>query len=180
MLKTISQSTRYKRFKQFLWDIIVNSILSSFLCPIFVRTFFLRLFGIKIGKSTRIHGNYYIGSKSFGIGENSYLNRRCLLDNENGAKIEIGNGCAIGYNVSFLTTNHDFSNPIKRGGNPVCAGIKVGNGCWIGANVTVLPGVIIDDGCIIAAGAVVTKNCETNTIYAGVPAVKKKEINSLK
>lgn len=42
--------------------------------------------------------------------------------------------------------------------------------------VTILPGVIINDGCIVAAGAVVNKDCEANSLYAGVPARKIKEL----
>lgn len=41
---------------------------------------------------------------------------------------------------------------------------------WLGANVTVLPGVTIDEGSIIAAGAVVTKDVPANMIATGVPA----------
>lgn len=41
---------------------------------------------------------------------------------------------------------------------------------WLGANVTVLPGVTIGDGAIIAAGAVVTKDIPENMIAVGVPA----------
>ena len=48
--------------------------------------------------------------------------------------------------------------------------IKVGNNCWFGANVSVMPGVTIGAGCVIAAGAVVTKNMPDNSLIAGVPA----------
>jgi acetyltransferase-like isoleucine patch superfamily enzyme len=41
---------------------------------------------------------------------------------------------------------------------------------WIGANATVLAGVTIGDGAVVAAGAVVTKDVEPNTIVGGVPA----------
>ena len=41
---------------------------------------------------------------------------------------------------------------------------------WLGANVTVLPGVTIGEGSVIAAGAVVTKDVPANMIAAGVPA----------
>lgn len=50
------------------------------------------------------------------------------------------------------------------------------NGCWIGANVTVLPGVTIKSGTIVAAGAVVVRDCEGNCIYGGVPAKKIKNL----
>lgn len=51
------------------------------------------------------------------------------------------------------------------------------DGCWVGANVTIIPGVTIGEGCIIAAGAVVTKNCEPDGLYAGVPAKRIKDLN---
>ena len=50
------------------------------------------------------------------------------------------------------------------------APIIIGNNVWIGASVTVVPGVTIGDNAIIAAGAVVTKDVEANTIVGGVPA----------
>ena len=46
----------------------------------------------------------------------------------------------------------------------------IGNDVWIGANVSILPGVYIGDGAVIAAGAVVTKDVEPYAIVGGVPA----------
>ena len=59
------------------------------------------------------------------------------------------------------------------------APIRIGNNVWIGAQATVLPGVTIDDGAIVAAGAVVTRDVPANVIVGGVPAkiIKKIEIN---
>lgn len=54
--------------------------------------------------------------------------------------------------------------------------MKIANKVWIGANVTILPGVTIGDGAIIAAGAVVTKDVEPMTIVGGVPAKKIKDV----
>ena len=99
-----------------------------------------------------------------------------MLDNENGSKISIGDNCSVGYNVSFLTANHDFSDAKKRGGKLIAKDITIGDGCWIGANVTILAGIVIGNSSVIAAGAVVTKNCEPNAVYAGVPAIKIKSI----
>ena len=45
----------------------------------------------------------------------------------------------------------------------------IGNGCWIGANATILGGVTIGDGAVVAAGAVVTQNVDANTLVGGVP-----------
>ena len=54
--------------------------------------------------------------------------------------------------------------------------ITVGDNCWFGANVSVMPGVTIGSGCVIAAGSVVTEDVPDNSMAAGVPAVVKKEI----
>lgn len=49
-------------------------------------------------------------------------------------------------------------------------GIEIGKDCWIGANATILDGVKIGDGCIVAAGAVVNRDVPSYTIVGGVPA----------
>jgi maltose O-acetyltransferase len=82
----------------------------------------------------------------------------------------------VGAGTKFLTSTHDIGGPEKRAGTWRTAPITVGRGCWLGANVTVLPGVRIGDGCVIAAGTVVTKDCEPDTLYAGVPAQAKRRL----
>lgn len=48
--------------------------------------------------------------------------------------------------------------------------IEIGNDVWIGYNATIMRGVKVGDGAIIAAGSIVTKDVEPYTIVAGVPA----------
>lgn len=62
--------------------------------------------------------------------------------------------------------NHPFENSPLRHNRPV----EIGNDVWIGANVVLLPGIKINDGAILAAGAVVTHDVEAYTIVGGVPA----------
>lgn len=50
--------------------------------------------------------------------------------------------------------------------------VTIGNDVWIGAYVSILPGVRIGDGAVIAAGAVVTKDVEPYAVVGGVPATK--------
>ena len=50
------------------------------------------------------------------------------------------------------------------------ATVNIGNDVWIGAGAIILPGVTIADNTVIAAGAIVTKDCESGFIYAGIPA----------
>ena len=83
-------------------------------------------------------------------------------------KITAGDGALIGHNVVLATLNHDFA-PQKRSTlHP--APIVIGEKVWIGANATIVPGVTVGNGAIIAAGAVVTKDVPENVIVGGVPA----------
>ena len=90
----------------------------------------------------------------------------CKFQDQGG--IYIGDGTLIGHNVVLATLNHAKS-PSERS-SMIPAPIHIGKDVWIGSNATVLPGVTIGDGAIIAAGAVVTKNVPERTIVGGVPA----------
>ena len=76
----------------------------------------------------------------------------------------------IGPSCGFYTANHPLDYTRRNQGLEKALPIKVGNNCWFGANVSVMPGVTIGAGCVIAAGAVVTKNMPDNSLIAGVPA----------
>lgn len=99
-----------------------------------------------------------------GIGEFAYLG--------GAGGLEIGNDCIVGQYLSCHPENHifdDITTPIKHQG-VTRKGISIGNNCWIGSKVTILDGVKIGDGCVIAAGSVVTRSFPENCVIAGVPA----------
>ena len=83
-----------------------------------------------------------------------------------------GDQVSIGHDVLFMTGSHQLNaGPNqRRAGDWFGQPIQVGNHVWIGARTTILPGVSIGDGAVIAAGATVTKNVPENAIVAGVPA----------
>jgi acetyltransferase-like isoleucine patch superfamily enzyme len=86
--------------------------------------------------------------------------------------LEIGDECIIGQYLSCHPENHvsgDLEVAIRHQG-VTRKGIKIGPNCWIGSKVTILDGVEIGKGCIIAAGAVVTKSFPSNSVIGGVPA----------
>jgi len=81
--------------------------------------------------------------------------------------VEIGKGTIISDYVSILDWDaHTIIGQEKDMAKPV----KIGEHCWIGLKSTILKGVTIGDGAIIAAGAVVTKDVPAKAVAAGVPA----------
>ena len=121
------------------------------------------------GPKNYFENNVYIGNGSnITIGENCQINEDVFIQ---GAKI--GNNVMIATNVSILCNSHIHSNinipMIDQGVTEVSIPIIKDN-VWIGRNVVVLPGIIIEEGVIVGAGAVVTKNIERYTIVGGVPA----------
>ena len=107
--------------------------------------------------------------KNIKLGKNVFVNiNNYFMD---GASIEIGDHVFIGPSCGFYTANHPLNYTRRNQGLEKALPIKVGNNCWFGANVSVMPGVTIGAGCVIAAGAVVTKNMPDNSLIAGVPAL---------
>jgi acetyltransferase-like isoleucine patch superfamily enzyme len=125
-----------------------------------------------IGKYTCIEctGSLKHLGKGLIVGDNVGLGTHSFYGCAGG--IEIGNDVIIGNYVSMHSENHNFSDkniPIRlQGVNH--KGIKIGNNCWIGAKATILDGTNIGDGCVVAAGAVVTGFFPDNVVIAGVPA----------
>lgn len=103
------------------------------------------------------------------VGERSFINHDCFFENEQ-ERVTIGADCKVGMRVLFCTASHEVGPSSRRGGVEIKAPIKVEDGVWIGADSTILPGVTIGRGCIVAAGAVVATDCEPDGLYAGVPA----------
>jgi acetyltransferase-like isoleucine patch superfamily enzyme len=85
-------------------------------------------------------------------------------------RIEVGDNCIIGYNTTILT--HEYLIREYRLGD-----VKIGSGVMIGANSTILPGVTIGDGAVVAAGSVVNKDVAPHTFVGGNPirVIERKE-----
>ncbi len=128
-----------------------------------------------------INGDYFyiVSGCHISINDNAllklgkgYIHEDSIIDCSK--KIEIGNDVIISKEAiirdsdshHIISYKHESTQPIK-----------IGNHVWIGIRATILKGVTIGDGAIIAAGAVVTKDVPKKCIVAGVPAkVIKKNI----
>ncbi len=86
-------------------------------------------------------------------------------------QITIGANCLIAPFVYIVDSNHQAKQGTLINQQPnISEKIAIGNDVWIASNVTILKGVNIGDGAIIAANSVVNKNVEQNTIVGGSPA----------
>jgi len=165
------------KFKNYFRDIFINSIAASNITPQFLRKYMYTLYGIKT-QSRAIRPNCYFGNNKVIIGKNTTINGSCYF--ENLALIKIGDNCDIAMEVLFCTSTHEMGSSEKRAGIAYGKKITIEDGCWIGARVTILPGVKIGKGCIVAANAVVTSDCDENYLYAGIPAKKLKKLPVIK
>lgn len=98
-----------------------------------------------------------------GIGVNAFISKG----------VTIGNDVMMGPDCKILTSNHgiiDNGIPMWKQDSDTIVPVKIGNDCWIGTRVIILPGVTLDDGCVVGAGSVVTKSFEKNSVIAGNPA----------
>ncbi len=87
--------------------------------------------------------------------------------------VNIGKYVMMGPDVIIMTANHCFNDinvPMCLQGHEKEKPVTIDDDVWIGARAIILPGVRIGKGCIIGAGAVVTKSFEPYSIIGGVPA----------
>ena len=116
---------------------------------------YLRGIGVKIGEDCVI----YVPSKT-------------LIDEQYPWMITIGDHVRVTEGVKILT--HDYSwMVIKNVAGPILGAsgkVEIGNNVFIGMNTVICRNVNIGDNVIIGAGSVVTRDCDSNGVYAGVPA----------
>ncbi|MEN7549949.1 acyltransferase [Rapidithrix thailandica] len=119
---------------------------------------------IVVSTSLNHLGEFIKIGNNVGIGEYAYLG--------GAGGLEIGDDCIIGQYLSCHPENHNFGDPesLIRQQGVSRQGIKVGANCWVGSKVTILDGVTIGEGSVIAAGAIVTKSFPANSIIGGIPA----------
>jgi hypothetical protein len=123
--------------------------------------------GRVVARDFRLHTGAQVGVNAgaelvLGSGyANSGLSLACFQ------RIEIGEHAAIGEQVMI----RDSDNHVSRDDAPKTAPVRIGDGVWIGSRATILKGVTIGDGAIVAAGAVVNRDVPAHALVAGVPAV---------
>jgi len=104
------------------------------------------------------------------MGANAFLGPYVTIYGHGG--VEIGDQTLISMHASILSSDHAIPERAKlvRHCQDVLKPTKIGKDVWVGANAVVLGGVTIGDGCVVGAGAVVTKDLPAYSVAVGVPA----------
>lgn len=128
---------------------------------------------VTIGAFATIKPSSYYGRNlgvGLKIGENSNIGRYGYIGCSD--QITIGKNVMLGPRVSMFAENHNFedlSRPMKEQGVSR-APILIEDDCWIASGSTILAGVTIHRGAVVAAGSVVTRDVPAYAIVGGSPA----------
>ena len=160
--------------RMFIWN--CSSIFGNRV-SVAIRYILLKTMALKIGDNIYI-GKYVIikNPKRISIGNNVSIHDYSYIDGTGG--LEIGNDVSIAHSCSILTTNHQWVDSTRtiKDNIGIHGKVIIGNDVWIGCGVRILSNVTINNRSVVAAGAVVNKNVEENSLVGGVPIKKIKSI----
>jgi acetyltransferase-like isoleucine patch superfamily enzyme len=152
-----------------------NRVVANFPSARLRHGFYRRVMNFEIAPGAfLLSGTWFDTCGNCSIGKNSVINQDCRLDNRGGIRIE--ENVSISPEVHLITADHDID-------SPKCAGrqapIHIGKRVFIGSRATVLPGVTIGEGAVVAACACVTRDVPPFTVVGGVPAreIRKRPTN---
>lgn len=152
----------------FIWNRLSNS---ESKIPLFFRYLYIKKYSEKCGENIYLGKNITIKNiKNLILGDNISIHAGSYIDAA--GVIIIKSNVSIANQSSIISFEHSWKDkklPIKY--NKVILGeILIDNDVWIGTGCRILSGVTLNSRSIIAAGAVVNKNVESNTIVGGIPA----------
>jgi len=131
---------------------------------------------IRLGNDVMLANNTMISCKqgTVHIGDDVGLGAQTIIQSTNNCPVSIGNDTIVGprcYIVGGGSYNIDRADVlIRQQGIAADGGCVVESNVWLGAAVNVIGGVTVNSGAVVAAGAVVTRDLEPNSVSAGVPA----------
>lgn len=141
----------------------------------FVRKSIFILAGVTIGRKSTIHiGARFYQPKNITIGQGTIIGDHATLDGR--ATLTIGNHVDIASEVMIFNSHHDLDHPEFIA---IEAPVTIKDYVFIGPRAIILPGVTLEEGAVVGAGAVVTKDVAANTIVGGVPAkpIRQRQLN---
>jgi maltose O-acetyltransferase len=134
---------------------------------------------LKIRRSTAklftIFKKSYLRFRGVKIGKGGFISPFCKIDIHRG-NITIGNNVSITRGCIVLSHSGTESRLYNYNGRKRSNTTIIGDDVFIGVNTVILPGVKVGNNAIIGAGSIVTKNTEDNSVYAGNPAKKIRDL----
>jgi acetyltransferase-like isoleucine patch superfamily enzyme len=132
-----------------------------------LRTFvYTRLMGLRAGPGARIYKGLELrAADQIEIGAGTVVGFDCILDGRCG--LRLGDNVNLSSQVAIWTLQHDHQSPDFAAGG---AAVVIDDYAWLSFRCTILPGVRVGEGAVVAAGAVVTKDVEPYTVVGGIPA----------
>jgi acetyltransferase-like isoleucine patch superfamily enzyme len=134
--------------------------------------------GVKVGRNFKLgafsrvvaSGSYNDLGQGITVGDNVGISEFAYIGGAGG--LRIGSDVIIGQYFSTHPENHVYRDTqrLVREQGVTRVGIEIGQDCWIGAKVTLLDGVTLGRGCVVAAGSVVNRSFPDFAIIGGVPA----------
>jgi len=157
---------KFIKITYYFWEIIIINEIVQIIPSHTIRQKMYKLGGMKIGKDVSIFRKCYLQNlKKITIGNNCIIGFYCRLDGRGGLKI--GENVNISSYTILESGSHDFITFSAK-----FSPITISDNVWVGTRSTILQGVTVGEGAIIAAGSVVTRDVNPFEIVAGVPAAK--------
>ena len=148
--------------------LVLNVLAGSALVPRPLRWAVYRAARLDV-RTMNVFSGTRITGRGLSIGARTFVNHQCYLDVARG-HIEIGEDCHLAPQVMVLTATHGLDEDGHASREEEYLTTVIGDHVWIGARAIILPGAVVEDGCVVAAGAVVTGHCAAGGVYGGVPA----------
>ena len=143
---------------------------------------FIACQNMSFSKSVSIGMNSFITSAQCKliIGDNTVIGMNAHLNADLGDLVKIGSNCIIGPNLLLRASNHNYNDTgilIRNQGHKP-EKIIIEDNVWIGANVTILGKTHLKSGTVVAAGSVIFKEYDSNSLIAGNPGKTIKNISN--
>lgn len=150
-----------------LWVFIGLPLFRSSLLPSSkLRVALLRLFGARIGRGVVIHSEVVVKYPwHLILGDHCWIGERVWIDNL--TTVRLGNSVCVSQGAYLCTGNHDWSDPAF---GLRIEPIQLFDGSWAGAQSTLLPGAVLSEGSVAAAGCVLAGTVPAFEIFGGNPA----------
>jgi maltose O-acetyltransferase len=164
----VAARKRLRNEAQYGWHYFwFNSVAGSRLMPRDAARLCYHLAGAHISATPGSKMKYYGHARHLTISHGVFMNNNVSIEAQH--NVHIGADSSLGPEVMILTSHHPVIDGVWQAESAPLA-VHIGNRVWIGARATILPGAHIEDGVVVAAGAVVVGRLKAPGVYGGVPA----------